>query len=139
MLIKEKANLTLCMGFCIIFNPVIKRIIMLAIKRKSDTFIASLKGQKRLNVLNAPLVEEQLNEVLLNGNKVILDLQDILFIDTEGFAVLDQAFGKTVNRKGSFKLANVSPEVKELINLMQLSDKFTMVDDIEQEICTVEA
>ena len=107
---------------------------MLTIDKYSDNYVVSLKGTKRLNVLIAEIVKKKLLKLLnKSGKTLVFDLSGIYFIDTEGFGILLETLYVAKKNACIFKLANVSNEVNELINLLELSDKFEICQDFNDK------
>ena len=107
---------------------------MLTIDANKNTFKVSINGTSRLNVLIASIVKRQLLKLLTKpGKTLVLDLNGIYFIDTEGFGTLLSVLKAANNNKCVFKLANVSKEVNELINLMELSETLEIIKNLNNQ------
>ena len=94
---------------------------MLKITRESYQCRVELFQVNKLNTLFSGLVKQQLQELVEeSGTSVIFDLEGIKFIDTAGFEVLQEITSRAIHHGSSFKLCNVTDEVKELIILLEL-------------------
>ena len=113
---------------------------MLKIVKEGNQCRVELFQVNRLNTLFSELVKKQLEDLVEEpGTSVVFNLEGIRFIDTAGFKVL-QDITERAKRSGSqFKLCNVSDDVKELIILLELEDRFTfcICENIEEKILMV--
>ena len=107
---------------------------MLKIVREDDHYSVELFQVKRFNTLFSELVKQQLQELVEEpGASVVFNLEDIRFIDTAGFEVL-QEITEHAKRYGSqFKLCNVTEDVRELIILLELEGSFTFCTCVNTE------
>ena len=99
---------------------------MLKIERDTNQYKVELFQVNRLNTLFSELVKQQLQELLVEpGTSVVFNLEDIRFIDTSGFEVLQEITQWAQQHGSQFKLCNVTDDVKELIVLLELEGIFT--------------
>lgn len=107
---------------------------MLKIAKEGSECRVELFQVNRLNTLFSELVKEQLKELVEEpGISVIFNLEGIRFIDTSGFDVL-LTVAKHARRYGSeFKLCNLTDDVKELMNLVELEEEFALCTCIPAE------
>jgi anti-sigma B factor antagonist len=105
---------------------------MLEIRNKGDIWIARVKGSDRLNASISEPVREQLAELFGKPNtKLALDLKGIRYIDSSGFGIFLTVLKAANNNNGQFKLCNVTGEVMELFQLLQLHHVFEIYDQLE--------
>ncbi|MDI9539146.1 MAG: STAS domain-containing protein [Bacteroidota bacterium] len=99
---------------------------MLKTERVGDNhWRSTIEGTDRLNVTIAATIKEQLSEQLVNcGYNLVLDFQNIRFIDSTGIGVLISALKAARENNGNFQLANVNKEVFSLLSLMKLDKVF---------------
>ena len=98
---------------------------MLKIAKEEHHFRVELFQVNRLNTLFSGLVKEQLLELVDEpGTSVVFHLKDIRFIDSTGFDVLLEVADRARERGSRFKLCNVNEEVRELLTLMELEERF---------------
>jgi len=104
---------------------------MLKIAKEGNQCRVELFQVNRLNTLFSDLVKDQLRELIEEaGVEVIFNLEGIRFIDSSGFEVLTEITDRAREHGSQFKLCNVTDEVRELIIVLELEDRFT--------ICTCE-
>lgn len=104
---------------------------MLKIAKEGSHYRVELFQVNRLNTLFSGLVRQQLRELVEEpGVSVVFNLDGVGFIDTSGFEVLMDITDRAKMHGSQFKLCNVSDDVRELIILLELEERFT--------ICTCE-
>ncbi|MCK4879664.1 MAG: STAS domain-containing protein [Bacteroidales bacterium] len=101
---------------------------MLKIAKEKNQYRVELFQVNRLNTLFSELVKQQLTELVEEpGITVVFDLDDIRFIDSSGFDVLLEVSDRAREAGSQFKLCNITDDVRELIILMELEEKFDFV------------
>jgi len=109
--------------------------LLLNITNKNGVTIASFDGINRFNAVVSQTVKEQINALLsVAHSKVIFDLTGIRFIDSSAFGALISNLKTAKLHNTSFSLCNLSPEIKEIITVMQLDTIFTIGETIEESI-----
>ena len=107
---------------------------MLKITNEGSECRVELFQVNRLNTLFSELVKEQLKELVEEpGITVIFNLEGIRFIDTSGFEVLKTVTEHAGNHGSSFKLCNLTEDVKELMVLLELEDQLAMCTCVHSE------
>ena len=79
----------------------------------------------RLDTTTAPQLEEALNSALTGVTTLKFDLEKLDYISSAGLRVLLSS-QKTMNKQGSMLISNVSPEVKEILDVTGFSDILTI-------------
>ena len=83
----------------------------------------SLQGE--LDLSNAPTVELQLNEALLSGDPVLVDLSKLEFIDSTGISLLVMALKRDEAAQLTF-LPSETAAVRRLLSLTGLDEKLPL-------------
>ncbi|UCH14652.1 MAG: STAS domain-containing protein, partial [Bacteroidales bacterium] len=91
--------------------------------------IYTLKKARRIDILNSDIIKEFIEKDISrisNNNKIklVINLKGIKFIDSYGFRVLLELTGISKIYKNPLYFSNISSEVKELIQLLELKDVF---------------
>lgn len=87
--------------------------------------VGKIEGTNRLNATVAPHVKDLLTEIMVNnGYTLVLDLENIRFIDSTGIGVLISALKTARQNNGVFMLQNVNKDVMGLLMLMKLDKVF---------------
>ena len=99
---------------------------MLKVTKNNRHYRVELFQVSKLNTLFSELVKQQLQVLVQEpGNKVIFNLEGIRFIDTAGFQVLIDISERARKNSCEFAICNVSDELKELIQLLELEGAFS--------------
>ncbi len=92
--------------------------------------------EDRLDANNSEELKVELHRLFDTGTKdLILDLKEILFIDSSGLGVLVSGYKNASTVHGSLKLSNLQSQVRsmfELTRLHRVFDIFSTVDDALQ-------
>lgn len=88
---------------------------------KEYTFL--LEG--KLDTLTSPSLEEKINEVAGDADRLILDLGALFYISSAGLRVLLGAV-QQMEGKGEMIVRNLSPEVRDIFDLTGFSRLFTI-------------
>ena len=101
---------------------------MLKIAKEENHYRVELFQVNRLNTLFSELVKQQLTELVEEpGVTVVFNQDDIRFIDSSGFDVLLEVSDRASEAGSQFKLCNITDDVRELIILMELEERFDFV------------
>jgi anti-sigma B factor antagonist len=96
-----------------------------------------LHVQGSLSVENISSFQEELNTCLLTGKHVVLELSEVTFIDSSTLGVIVLFYSKMVAEKNHLIIANVKPEIHQMLNLTGVSKKmkvFRAIEDAEDFI-----
>lgn len=105
---------------------------MLKTETIQDIIIVRFDNVNRFNALIAEPVKEQLKEYFNKPKtKLILNLENIDFVDSTGFGVFLSIMKTANNNYGFFKICNINPEVMELFKLLQLHNVFEIYGTLE--------
>ena len=92
--------------------------------------------EDRLDANNSEELKAELRRLFESGTKdLVIDLKQILFIDSSGLGVLVSGYKNASILHGSLKLSNLQSQVKsmfELTRLHRVFDIFMTVDDALQ-------
>jgi anti-anti-sigma factor len=81
----------------------------------------------RITVPVAEALKTELAKHMYNGyHSIIIDLENIHYIDCKGFEALLKLSKMAEERRMNITLCNVSDETFELIHVMQLTEAFTI-------------
>lgn len=101
--------------------------------------ILTFDNVSKLNILIAQSLKEEVAQYLTKANtKLILDLEGIEYVDSSGFGALLSILRNAKNNDSQFKICNISPDVMELVKLLQLHNVFDICDSVDKCIETFE-
>ena len=105
---------------------------MLKTETIEDIIVVRFNNVNRFNALIAEPVKEQLKDYFVKPKtKLILDLENIDFIDSTGFGVFLSIMKTANNNYGFFKICNITSEVMELFKLLQLHNVFEIYSTLD--------
>ena len=94
---------------------------MFSIEQVKNEFIVSLFNSKRLNILIAEKVKNQLMQFLSLPNSIVtLNMSGIDFVDSASFEMLKDLNEQAKVHNCKFRLMNVNQDVLELIHLVEM-------------------
>ena len=102
------------------------------IRREDKSYsIFSFEKIKRINVKNANRVKFKVLRAIANpkNTTVIIDLKGLEFMDTYAAQVLVTLRKFAFKKKKKFLLKNLSPDFKEIIDLLKLEQDFKIIED----------
>ena len=101
--------------------------------------ILSFDNVSKLNILIAQTLKEEVAQYLTKANtKLVLNLDGVEYVDSSGFGALLSILRNAKNNDGQFKICHISPEVMELVRLLQLHNVFDICENVEECINTFE-
>jgi len=106
---------------------------MLKSETKNGVEILSFENVSKLNILIAQSLKEEIAQYLSkSGKNIVLDLQGIDYIDSSGFGALLSILRNAKNNNSTFKICSISPDVMELVKLLQLHNVFEIYDNVDE-------
>jgi anti-sigma B factor antagonist len=89
--------------------------------------VVRVKGE--VDAVTAPRMGEAVNRLLARKANVVLDLQDVAFMDLHGLAVLMRASRRARSDGGSFAIAHPAYCVKRLVQLVRAENALRILPD----------
>jgi anti-sigma B factor antagonist len=84
-----------------------------------------------LDLTTAPRLREQLVATLTStATRLVLDLQDVAFIDSTGLGVLVGILKRTRTLGGDLRLVSTRPALRDLLRLTDLDQALRCFDDV---------
>jgi anti-anti-sigma factor len=102
------------------------------IRREDKSYsIFSFENINRINIKNANKIKMKVLRAIVSPKTttVIIDLKGLAFMDTYAATVLVTLRKFAWKKKKKFLLKNLSPEFKEIIDLLKLEKDFKIIDD----------
>lgn len=92
-----------------------------------------LVGAGRLNMVGAPKLREAVAEVVNSGsNRVVLDLSEVVFMDSSGLGALIGCLKVARQAGGDLRIANVGQQVRMVLELTSMNRVLTPYDTVEE-------
>ena len=106
---------------------------MLKHESNNGVEILEFDNVSKLNILIAQSLKEEVAQYLTKANtKLILNLTGVEYVDSSGFGALLSILRNAKNNNSQFKICNISPEVMELVKLLQLHNVFDICDGVDK-------
>ncbi len=104
-------------------------------KRQVDSVtVIDMSGKIILGEETAQL-RETVKKILSEGNdRILLNLNDVSYIDSSGLGQLVSCFATTSRKGGQIKLLNLTNKVKEVLQITKLSTVFDIFEDENKAI-----
>ena len=98
---------------------------MLNLGRTVENGKAVITAEGRIDTVTAPELENEIGGVIPGITELDIDFAGVNYISSAGLRVLLKAQKKMAGQ-GSMKLTNVSPEVREVLDVTGFSDFLTI-------------
>jgi anti-sigma B factor antagonist len=93
-------------------------------EEKNGILIIFVK-EERLDAHNSNDLKITMQDQFASGKKnLLVDLNDVRFIDSSGLGALVSGFKNAISHQGSLKLASLQPQVKSMFELTRLHRVF---------------
>jgi anti-anti-sigma factor len=94
-----------------------------------------LNIEGRLDTLNSPVFEAEINNIFNGGAKeIILDCDEMRYISSSGLRVFLLAQKKTIGLKGKLYICNLQPSIREIFDISGFSTIFRIFDTRQEAL-----
>lgn len=98
-------------------------------RSKGDVVILDLKGKMTLGE-GDELLKDKINSLLQQGQrKVVLNLEEVPYIDSAGLGELVRTYTTISRQSGSLKLLNLTKRITDLLSITKLLTVFETYDN----------
>lgn len=87
--------------------------------------------EDNLDASNVREFREEVQKLIKDNNRVVLDMSMLKFVDSSGLGALIACLRETNGRKGDFRLSSLSRSVMALFELMRMHRVFSIHDTVE--------
>ncbi len=99
----------------------------------NDITLIILRGEIGTETVNQ--FKDKIDQIVNDGkNKLIMDFQEVNYLNSMGLGVVAATLKKVKKNKGDLKLINLSPAVQELFELTRLTKVFEIFDSEENAV-----
>jgi len=103
------------------------------ITEKLDEKSHLIRIQGEIDVYTSPRVKEIISELIEQGHyQLIIDLEEVRYIDSTGLGVLIGALKRVREHEGSINLICTNPQIKKIFNITGLVKIFGIFKDVEE-------
>jgi anti-anti-sigma factor len=97
------------------------------VSSEGSTEIVAVTGD--VDLATVDVLRAQLTSALQRGAKVVLDLRNVSFMDTQGLAAVIEAEKSSSESGTRFIVVRAPATVHRLFDMIGLTDRLTVVDD----------
>ena len=93
------------------------------------------QGEIEMDIENQTVFIQSIEKLLSeNKNKVIVNMQNITYIDSSGLWALFEGHKKTEQKNGKFFLLNPHPDVKRVLDITKMSKKIDIFNEEKKAV-----
>ncbi len=93
-----------------------------------DVTILDIKGRMTMGE-GDELLKDKINSLLLQGRtKIVLNLEDVPYIDSAGLGEIVRTYTSVSRQSGSLKLVNLTKRITDLLSITKLLTVFDTYD-----------
>jgi len=96
--------------------------------------VVSFDQENKINVTISQKIKVEVTKLINPHSKLVINLEGINYIDSTGFGMLLSILRTCKNNQSLLKLCNISPEVMELVRLLQLQTVFDIRNSLDESI-----
>jgi anti-sigma B factor antagonist len=102
----------------------------IASRRDGSATVIAVAGE--LDLASSPALREELERAAQDAELVILDLRELVFMDSTGLSVVVRAHQRAVEAGYRFAVVRGAKQVQRLLMLTGVGDRLTLVDQPEE-------
>lgn len=104
---------------------------MLKLDNIGNVMVVSFNLDSKINVTVSQKIKVEVTKLISPHSKLVMNLEGINYIDSTGFGMLLSILRTCKNNQSLLKLCNISPEVMELVKLLQLQTVFDIRNSLD--------
>ena len=105
---------------------------MLKVDKIGSVMVVSFDQESKITVTVSQKIKVEITKMVTPHSKLVLNLDGVNYIDSTGFGMLLSILRTCKNNQSLLKLCNISPEVMELVKLLQLQTVFDIRNSVEE-------
>ena len=112
----------------------------LALRQIGPNLVVSFVGKVNLEGDASLVFKDKLKNLIVDGrNRVVVDLGNVGFVDSQGLGALISGLKVLRNEQGLLKLANISEPVEAVLRITRLLRVFDVHDSVEEALAALDA
>jgi len=111
---------------------------MLKVDKIGNVMVVSFDLDNKINVTVSQKIKVEVTKLIAPHSKLVMNLEGINYIDSTGFGMLLSILRTCKSNQSLLKLCNISPEVMELVKLLQLQTVFDIQNSVNECIKSFE-
>ncbi len=105
-------------------------------RQVSDVTVVDLHGKITLGE-NTGILRDELRSLLSQGKKhIVLNMQDVSYVDSAGLGELVGAYTTATNQGGAVKLLHLQGKMKDLMQITKLHTIFPAYDNEQEAVAS---
>jgi len=105
-------------------------------KEVKNAYVIDVQGE--IDVYTSPRVKETINELIEKEHyNLIINLEEVRYIDSTGLGVLIGALKKVREHNGSINLICTNPQIKKIFNITGLVKIFGIFKNVEEAVNSI--
>ncbi|KIH76627.1 anti-sigma B factor antagonist [Geoalkalibacter ferrihydriticus] len=110
--------------------------MILKVEEKGEVVVIQVK-EERLDAHNSGELKSQMLSLFEESkNHLVIDLQEVRFVDSSGLGALVSGFKNASARNGNLKLCGLQPQVKSMFELTRLHRVFEIFSGLEEALAS---
>lgn len=106
------------------------------IEERGDAVLIEVK-EERLDAHNSGELKAQMLGLFEEGkNNLVVDMQEVRFVDSSGLGALVSGFKNASARSGNLKLSGLQPQVKSMFELTRLHRVFEIFPNAQEALAS---
>jgi len=89
---------------------------------------ATVYGAGKITISSSSLLQDQVRPLFPNSKRVVLDLAQVNYLDSSGLGAVVRLWMTAKKANCDFKVANLTPRIKDLFSLTNISTIFENVE-----------
>lgn len=111
---------------------------MLKVDKVGNVMVVSFDQESKINVTVSQKIKVEITKLITPHSKLVLNLDGVNYIDSTGFGMLLSILRTCKNNQSLLKLCSISPEVMELVKLLQLQTVFDIRNSLDESLKSFE-
>jgi len=105
----------------------------LTVRERDGWSVLSVSGE--IDMATAPGLRERLHALLADDkSKLIVDLDDVGFLDSTALGVLVGALKRARTEGGEVRIASTQPRVRKVFEITRLDSAFDLFDSVDEAV-----
>lgn len=100
------------------------------VRREADRTVLSVHGE--LDLASAPLLQSEIESTVSDDRALVLDVEDLEFMDSTGLRVILAAHERSQERGQGFALTRGSQQVQRLLSITRAGEHLRIVDSPDE-------
>lgn len=110
--------------------------MIVQIEEKPAAVLIRVK-EERLDAHNSGELKTQMLNLFEQGkNNLVIDLEEVRFVDSSGLGSLVSGFKNASARNGNLKLSGLQPQVKSMFELTRLHRVFEIFNTVDEALAS---